>query len=74
MLSFRARGDEHTEELMIARLASAMGALETGGPLSPDEEGLAARSLAVPPPTTQEIDDARGGDTGGARPAWATAL
>ena len=59
MLSFRARGDEHTEELMIARLASVMGALETGGPLSPDEESLAARSLAVPPPTTQEIDDAR---------------
>ena len=59
MLSFRARGDEHTEEFMIARLASAMGALETGGPLSPDEESLAARSLAVPPPTTQEIDDAR---------------
>ena len=55
----KARADIRAEELVIARLAAAMGALETGGPLSPDEEHLAARSLQVPPPTTKELDDAR---------------
>ncbi len=49
----------HAKELAIVRLASAMGALETGGPLFPDEERLVAMSLTVPPPCGRELDDAR---------------
>ncbi len=59
MGSIQARFDIDTQELEIARLASAMGALETGGPLSPAEERLAEESLAVPPPLASELDNAR---------------
>ena len=47
------------EELVIARLASALGALEVGGPLSDDEERLAAQARAVPAPTAQELHNSR---------------
>ena len=59
MESIQARFELDSQELVIARLASAMGALETGGPLSPAEERLVAESLTVPPPATKELDDAR---------------
>ena len=49
----------NTEELAIVRLASALGASEVGGPLSAEEKRLASEALAVPPPTTQELNNTR---------------
>ena len=49
----------HAEELAIARLATALGALEVGGPLSADETLLAANALSVPSPTKEELREAR---------------
>ena len=43
------------EELAIARLAAAVGALEVGGPLSPEEERLVAEALTLPDPTRAEV-------------------
>ena len=55
MRSDRPEVDTSAAELTIARLASALGALETGGPLSAEEEHLAAKSLATFPPATEEL-------------------
>ena len=59
MGSGKAGADIHAAELVIARLATAMGALSTGGPLSSAEERLAEESLTVPLPVTRELDDAK---------------
>ena len=45
----------NSEELAIARLASELGALETGGALSPAEERLAIESFSVARPTPNEV-------------------
>lgn len=50
---------KHADELRVARMATALGALSTGGPLSYAEERLVEASLTVPQPMARELGDAQ---------------
>ena len=52
-------GQVHSEEIAIARLAVALGALKVGGPLSAKEKRLATKALTLAKPTRVEIRQAR---------------
>ena len=57
--SMSTAGQVHAEEIVIVRLAVALGALKVGGPLSAEEKRLATKALTLAKPTRVEIRQAR---------------